>query len=184
MISFLPVILIGVLFGLAMDYEVFLVSRMREEYVHGAEPRARGRHRRPARGPGGHRRGADHDLGVRRLRGHRRRRWSRRSRFGLAVGILVDAFVVRMTLVPAVLALLGRSAWWLPRWLDRILPDVDVEGARLGDTRPPPRTGSRSGPRADRRQRLAGPSPPASAGAAALVLSAYIASSASRTTRS
>ena len=52
--------------------------------------------------------------------------------FGLAVGILVDAFVVRMTLVPAVLALLGRSAWWLPRWLDRVLPDLDVEGARLG----------------------------------------------------
>jgi RND superfamily putative drug exporter len=54
--------------------------------------------------------------------------------FGLAVGILVDAFLVRMTLVPAVLALLGRSAWWLPRWLDRILPDLDVEGARLGVT--------------------------------------------------
>ena len=52
--------------------------------------------------------------------------------FGLAVGILVDAFVVRMTLVPAVLALLGRSAWWLPRGLDRIVPAVDVEGAKLG----------------------------------------------------
>jgi RND superfamily putative drug exporter len=52
--------------------------------------------------------------------------------FGLAVGILLDAFVVRMTLVPAVLALLGRSAWWLPRWLDRALPDLDVEGAKLG----------------------------------------------------
>jgi RND superfamily putative drug exporter len=56
--------------------------------------------------------------------------------FGLAVGILVDAFLVRMTLVPAVLALLGRSAWWLPRWLDRLLPDLDVEGARLGAARP------------------------------------------------
>jgi putative drug exporter of the RND superfamily len=44
----------------------------------------------------------------------------------------VDAFLVRMTLVPAVMALLGRSAWWLPRWLDRALPDLDVEGARLG----------------------------------------------------
>src|SRR4051812_50000326 len=52
--------------------------------------------------------------------------------FGLAVGILIDAFLVRMTLVPAVLALLGRSAWWLPRWLDRLLPDLDVEGTRLG----------------------------------------------------
>jgi RND superfamily putative drug exporter len=56
--------------------------------------------------------------------------------FGLAVGILVDAFLVRMTLVPAVLALLGRSAWWLPRWLDRILPDLDIEGARLGAREP------------------------------------------------
>jgi RND superfamily putative drug exporter len=45
--------------------------------------------------------------------------------------VLVDAFVVRMTLVPALLSLLGHSAWWLPRWLDRILPDVDVEGERL-----------------------------------------------------
>jgi RND superfamily putative drug exporter len=57
--------------------------------------------------------------------------------FGLAVGILVDAFLVRMTLVPAVLALLGRSAWWLPRWLDRILPDLDVEGARLAPVESP-----------------------------------------------
>ena len=135
-ISFLPIILIGVLFGLAMDYEVFLVSRMREEYVHGAEAARGRRHRRPPRGPGRRRRGADHVLRLRQLRRHRRRRRSRRSRFGLAVGIFVDAFLVRMTLVPAVLALLGRSAWWLPRWLDRILPDLDVEGARLGEREP------------------------------------------------
>jgi putative drug exporter of the RND superfamily len=44
---------------------------------------------------------------------------------------LFDAFVVRMTIVPAVMTLLGRTAWWLPGWLDRILPNVDVEGARL-----------------------------------------------------
>jgi RND superfamily putative drug exporter len=130
-ISFLPVILMAVLFGLAMDYEVFLVSRMREEYVHGAAPREAVVT------------GARHaarvvvaaalimfsvfasfvtieDVIVKAIA------------FGLAVGILVDAFLVRMTLVPAVLALLGRSAWWLPRWLDRLLPDLDVEGARLG----------------------------------------------------
>ena len=129
-ISFLPVILMAVLFGLAMDYEVFLVSRMREEYVHGAAPRDAVVT------------GARHaarvvvaaalimfavfasfvtieDVIVKAIA------------FGLAVGILVDAFLVRMTLVPAVLALLGRSAWWLPRWLDRLLPDLDVEGARL-----------------------------------------------------
>jgi RND superfamily putative drug exporter len=51
--------------------------------------------------------------------------------FALAFGVLVDAFVVRMTLVPAVMSLLGNRAWWLPRWLDRALPDVDVEGERL-----------------------------------------------------
>ncbi len=134
-ISFLPVILMAVLFGLAMDYEVFLVSRMREEYVHGAAPREAVVT------------GARHaarvvvaaalimfavfasfvtieDVIVKAIA------------FGLAVGILVDAFLVRMTLVPAVLALLGRSAWWLPRWLDRLLPDLDVEGARLGTAHP------------------------------------------------
>ena len=51
--------------------------------------------------------------------------------FGLALAVAIDAFVVRMTIVPAVMALLGRSAWWLPRWLDRLLPDVDVEGEKL-----------------------------------------------------
>jgi RND superfamily putative drug exporter len=51
--------------------------------------------------------------------------------FGLAVGVFIDAFVVRMTLVPAVLALLGRAAWWLPRWIDRRLPSFDVEGEAL-----------------------------------------------------
>jgi RND superfamily putative drug exporter len=51
--------------------------------------------------------------------------------FGLAVGVLIDAFVVRLMLVPAALTLLGDKAWWLPKWLDRLLPDVDVEGAKL-----------------------------------------------------
>jgi RND superfamily putative drug exporter len=51
--------------------------------------------------------------------------------FALAVGVAIDAFVVRLTLVPAVMSLLGRAAWWLPRWLDRLLPDVDLEGAKL-----------------------------------------------------
>jgi RND superfamily putative drug exporter len=134
-ISFLPVMLMAVLFGLAMDYEVFLVSRMREEYVHGAGPRqavvAGGRH------------------AARVVTAAALIMFSvfasfvtiddvvvKAIAFGLAVGILVDAFLVRMTLVPAVLALLGRSAWWLPRWLDRILPDLDVEGARPGDAEP------------------------------------------------
>ncbi|MGY1844473.1 MMPL family transporter [Modestobacter sp. SYSU DS0875] len=129
-ISFMPILLMAVLFGLAMDYEVFLVSRMREEYVHGAEP--------GEAVVGGMRHASRvvvaaalimfsvfgsfvtiEDVTVKAIA------------FGLAVGVLVDAFVVRMTLVPAVLALLGRSAWWLPRWLDRLLPDLDVEGAKL-----------------------------------------------------
>jgi len=51
--------------------------------------------------------------------------------FGLAFGVLLDAFVIRMSLIPAAMHLLGESAWWLPRWLDKILPNVDVEGASL-----------------------------------------------------
>ena len=138
-ISFLPILLMGILFGLAMDYEVFLVSRMREEYVHavrrsGTATRADAQHAVEegfvssarvvvaaavimfavfaAFVPEGE--GPIKTIG-----------------FGLAVGVFVDAFVVRMTLVPAVLALLGRSAWWLPLWLDRRLPSFDVEGEGL-----------------------------------------------------
>jgi RND superfamily putative drug exporter len=138
-ISFLPILLMGILFGLAMDYEVFLVSRMREEYVHrirhaGAATRADAQQAVEegfvsssrvvvaaavimfavfaAFVPEGE--GPIKTIG-----------------FGLAVGVFVDAFLVRMTLVPAVLALLGRSAWWLPRWVDRLLPSFDVEGEGL-----------------------------------------------------
>jgi RND superfamily putative drug exporter len=53
--------------------------------------------------------------------------------FALAAAILFDAFVVRMTIVPAVMTLLGRRAWWLPAWLNRVLPDIDVEGDKLRD---------------------------------------------------
>lgn len=55
--------------------------------------------------------------------------------FALAVGVLIDAFLVRMTLVPAVMSLLGGKAWWIPRWLDRLLPTIDIEG---GDHTDPP----------------------------------------------
>lgn len=129
-LSLLPIIVTGVLYGLAMDYEVFLVSSMKEAHVHGA-------------------RGVDSVT----------RGFSVASRvvvaaaiimtsvfagfvfnpepmiaqvgFALAIGVLVDAFLIRMTLVPAVMALVGDRAWWLPRWLDRILPDLDIEGDRL-----------------------------------------------------
>ncbi|MHA7134789.1 MMPL family transporter [Oerskovia turbata] len=129
-ISFMPIVLMGVLFGLAMDYEVFLVARIREDYVHSGDAR-----RSISTGfqssakvvtaaavimfavfvafvPEG-------DMNLKPIA------------LGLAVGVAVDAFVVRMMLVPAVLALLGEKAWWMPRWLDRVLPSFDVEGEGL-----------------------------------------------------
>ena len=134
-ISFMPIVVMGVLFGLAMDYQVFLVSRMREDFVHadreGRSPRevalgaVRSGFAASARVvvaaavimfavfvafvPEG-------DSSLKPIA------------LGLAVGVAVDAFLVRMTLVPAILALLGAKAWWMPRWLDRILPKLDVEG--------------------------------------------------------
>ena len=128
--SFLPIVLIGVVFGLAMDYQVFLVTRMREEYVRGAAPI-------PAVVTG-------FQHGVRVVTAAAVIMISVFAGFtisgddfilqialALAVAIALDAFVVRMTLVPAALALLGRSAWWIPRWLDPIVPSVDVEGEKL-----------------------------------------------------
>ncbi|WP_329041462.1 MMPL family transporter [Streptomyces sp. NBC_00178] len=130
LVSFLPILLIGILFGLAMDYEVFLVSRMREDFVHGSDARES-----VVSGVGHNARVVSaaaiimtavfggfvlmHDPIIKSIG------------FALAVGVLVDAFVVRMTLVPAVMHLLGRAAWWLPRPVDRILPDLDIEGERL-----------------------------------------------------
>ncbi|MDQ0364794.1 MMPL family transporter [Catenuloplanes indicus] len=129
-LSFLPTILIGILFGLAMDYQLFLVSGMREAYAHGAPARLAVRQ-------GVHAGRVvvtaaaiimisvfggfifSHTTMIRSIG------------FGLAFGVLADAFLVRMLLIPAVMHLLGTSAWWIPRWLDRILPNVDVEGAAL-----------------------------------------------------
>ncbi len=129
-ISFMPIILMGVLFGLAMDYEVFLVSRMREDFVHSKLAR-----RSVETGFLGSAKVVtaaavimfavfaafvpEGDTNIKPIA------------LGLAVGVFVDAFIVRMTLVPAVLALLGDRAWYLPRWLDRVLPSFDVEGEGL-----------------------------------------------------
>ncbi|MER7911463.1 MMPL family transporter [Streptomyces sp. NPDC096068] len=128
--SFLPILLTGVLFGLAMDYEVFLVSRMREHHEHSKDPAEA-----IARGVSSSARVVvaaalimiavfggfvfNEDPIIKSIG------------FALAFGVFIDAFVVRMTLVPAAMALLGRRAWTMPRWLDRLLPDVDIEGARL-----------------------------------------------------
>ncbi|WP_234346659.1 MMPL family transporter [Cellulomonas timonensis] len=129
-LSLVPILVIGVIFGLAMDYEFFLVTRMREEHVHGAGPREAV------------------VVGF----GHGARVVTAAAAimisvfaasmlsddfiiailgFAFTVAILFDAFVVRMTIVPAVMALLGERAWWLPRWLDRLLPNVDIEGESL-----------------------------------------------------
>jgi RND superfamily putative drug exporter len=138
-LAFLPIFMIGVIFGLAMDYEVFLVTRIREEYVHGASSTdaivAGFRH-------GGRVVTAAAMImicvfGAFMLSPDAT---SKSLGFTFAFGIAIDAFVVRMTVVPAVLALLGDRAWSLPRWLDRLVPRVDVEGSnlRVNDQDPEP----------------------------------------------
>lgn len=130
LISFLPILMIGIVFGLAMDYQVFLVTRMREAYVHGESAREAV--------VDGFRHGArvvaaaaaimisvfaafvlqpDHLI--------------KSMGFALATAVLLDAFVVRMVLIPALMYLLGDRAWAMPRWLDRVVPNVDVEGEAL-----------------------------------------------------
>ncbi|GAA3113099.1 MMPL family transporter [Streptomyces echinatus] len=133
--SLVPILAVGIVFGLAMDYQVFLVTRIREAYVHGAEPRE-------AITEGFRYSGkvvtaaalimtavfsgfiAGDEALIKSLG------------LGLAAAVVFDAFVVRMTIVPAVLALLGHRAWSLPAWLDRRLPHVDIEGERLARTSP------------------------------------------------
>ncbi|MBB4664925.1 MMPL family transporter [Conexibacter arvalis] len=129
-VAVLPIFIVGILFGLAMDYQVFLVSRMREEHVHGAGPT-----RAIAEG---FRHGARVVTGAALIMAAvfagfvvEEAAIIKSIGFALAFGILVDAFAVRMTLVPALLALLGERAWWLPAWLERLLPQVELEGERL-----------------------------------------------------
>lgn len=129
-ISFLPIILMGVLFGLAMDYEVFLVSRIREDYVHHGDP-----HHAIETGFVSAARvvvaAAVIMFAVFAAFVPEGSSTIKPIAFSLAVGVFVDAFIVRMTLVPAVLALLGHRAWGLPPKLDRALPVFDAEGDAL-----------------------------------------------------
>ncbi len=129
-LSFLPTIIIGILFGLAMDYQLFLTSGIREAFVHGKSAKE------------------SINYGIRLSRSvviaaavimisvfggfaFSHMAMIRPMGFGLGIGVLFDAFVVRLLLVPAFMTLLGKAAWWMPKWLDRLLPDVDVEGAKL-----------------------------------------------------
>jgi RND superfamily putative drug exporter len=126
-ISFIPIISIGIVFGLAMDYEFFLVSSMHESYTQTKRAKEA-----VVQGFGVGSKVVtaaaiimisvfagfitNHDATIQAIG------------FGLAVGILVDAFLVRMTIVPAVMTLLGNAAWWIPQWLDKRLPHISIEG--------------------------------------------------------
>lgn len=129
-LSFLPILAVGILFGLAMDYQVFLVSAMRESF---------------SKGRGGKKSvlvGYNHSAkvvvaaalimaGVFLGFVFTGQPMIASIGFGLTAGVVFDAFVVRLTLIPAVMYLLGDKAWWLPRWVNKILPNVDVEGSSL-----------------------------------------------------
>jgi RND superfamily putative drug exporter len=129
LLSLSPIIIVGILFGLAMDYQVFLVSRMHEAHAHGEAPRDAVVSGFKLAAPvviaaasimfavfAGFIPSGDDTI--------------KPIAFALALGILFDAVVVRMIVMPAALSLMGRAAWWLPRWL-RWLPTLDVEGAAL-----------------------------------------------------
>ncbi|MHC0432589.1 MMPL family transporter [Streptomyces sp. O3] len=128
--SMMPIFMVGVVFGLAMDYEVFLVTRMREAYVHGERP---GQAISTGFRHGARVVTAAAVIMIAVFSGFigSSEQMVTMIGFGLAIAVFFDAFVVRMAIVPAVLALLGDKAWWLPKWLDRVLPNVDVEGEQL-----------------------------------------------------
>jgi RND superfamily putative drug exporter len=129
-VSLTPVIIIGILFGLAMDYQVFLVSGMKEAHARGAEPQDAVRQ------------GFRHSARVVTAAGLIMigvfsgfilpdDPIIKSVGFTLAAGILIDAFLIRMTLIPALMSVLGERAWYMPRPLHRVIPNVDIEGAGL-----------------------------------------------------
>lgn len=130
LLSFIPIMVTGILYGLAMDYQVFLVSSMREAYIHGLK--------------------GDHAI----VDGYRTASkvvvaaalimvsvfsgfiftddiMIKQIGFALAFGILIDAFLIRMIFVPTIMSMFGDKIWWLPKWLDKLLPDLDIEGEKL-----------------------------------------------------
>lgn len=138
-ISFMPIILMGVLFGLAMDYQVFLVSRMREDFVHDPDSKSPDRATRRAAAKRAVRSGFTGSAKVVTAAGlimfavfvafvPEGDSSLKPIALGLAAGIAIDAFLVRMTLIPALMAILGERAWEIPSWLEKVLPRVDIEG--------------------------------------------------------
>lgn len=130
LMSFMPILVIGIVFGLAMDYQVFLVTRMREAFVHGKSAREAV--------VDGFRHGARVVAAAAAIMISVFSAFMLQDQpliqsigFALAAAVFFDAVIVRMTLIPALMYLMGDKAWWLPRWLDRILPNVDVEGEKL-----------------------------------------------------
>ncbi|KAB8136818.1 MMPL family transporter [Gracilibacillus oryzae] len=130
LLSFIPIMVTGILYGLAMDYQVFLVSSMREAYIHG--------HKGDNAVINGYTIASrvvvaaalimvsvfsgfifTDDIMIKQIG------------FALAFGILIDAFLIRMIFVPAVMSIFGDKVWWLPKWLDKILPNLDIEGEKL-----------------------------------------------------
>jgi len=124
--TFVPPIAFAILFGLSMDYMVFLMSRIREEHVHGLDTRQAVEHGIAAIGRV--------VVAAAVIMGTvfaafilTSDRISKEFGLLLAIAILTDALIVRMTLVPAFLTMLGEKAWYIPRWLDRLLPNVTIE---------------------------------------------------------
>lgn len=132
-LSFLPIMLIGLTFGLAMDYQVFLVTRMRENFVRVGKTAGNATANGFKHGARVVTAAALIMISVFAAFMLLDEPFIRTMGFALAVAILLDAFIVRMTLVPATMYLLGNSAWWFPRWLDKILPRLDIEGEALED---------------------------------------------------
>lgn len=132
-LSFLPIMLIGLTFGLAMDYQVFLVTRMRENFVRVGKTAGNATANGFKHGARVVTAAALIMISVFAAFMLLDEPFIRTMGFALAVAILLDAFIVRMTLVPATMYLLGNNAWWFPRWLDKILPRLDIEGEALED---------------------------------------------------
>jgi len=129
-ISFLPIIMLAIIFGLSSDYEVFVVSRIKEDYTKTGDARAA-----VERGTG---------LSARVVTAAALIMFSifvafmfskdptiKAIGFSFAAGVFLDAFVVRLTLVPAVMAIIRGRIWYHPRWFTTYVPDPDIEGKRL-----------------------------------------------------